>query len=48
MSKKSIKSLAKIDQFFEESKFNQEPREAIFLFGKIHFFFNILQKEYLN
>jgi len=38
MSKRNIKSLAKIDQLFEESKSNQESREAIFLFCKIHFF----------
>ena len=46
-SKRSIKSLEKIGQFFEELKFNQEPREAIFVFCKIHFFSNIPHKEYL-
>jgi hypothetical protein len=38
MSKRSIKSVAKIDQLFKELKFNQEPREAIFYPEKLILF----------
>jgi len=46
-SKRSIKSLAKIGQFFKKLKFNQEPRGNIFILQKKICSLNILHKQYL-